>query len=1318
MSIKIERMAAWLVCLGLALVGATAAAPTSRTPGRQFPVGSLGRLEELPAGRFRTRLDRLPAEARQRALSWLRSFHFAEEDLATLHADEGGGIYYADPAADPALGLADVAGPETAGAAVAVSPFPAGLVFHSRPGAPNVVYLDFDGETVAGTEWNTSLGRTEIPVLAFSIDTDRATFSDDEQLAIRRIWERVAEDYAPFNVDVTTERPAVFGNRTAHALVTRSTDANGAPNPASGSGGVAYVNVFGTTSYARYRPAWIYADNLAGNEGFVAEAVSHEVGHNLGLSHDGTTGGSEYYGGHGSGETSWGPLMGTGYNRNVSQWSKGDYYQANNQQDDLAIVAGKITYRTDDHGNTSGTATALVLSGGTNVVATTPATDPANLVRANKGVIERNTDVDVFSFVTGNGPVNLTVSPWIVPLAATRGGNLDVRLRLFDEAGLLLQTVEPLDRTAASLVATLPAGRYFLHVGNAGSGDPLNAAPSGYTAYGSLGQYFIQGFVTASAGLVLPPVAALQVAGIEASGQGALPLTVTYGDDVAVSVATIDGNDLRVTGPNGFLRWARFVSVNASGDGTPRVATYAVDPPAGGSWVPADNGVYSVDMEPRQVADTGGAWAAPGRLGQFSVAVPVAFYTANLEADPGWTLEPDWAFGIPSYGAAGPAAGFTGTRVIGYNLGGNYPNRLATKYATTPAINTAGSANLSLRFRRWLRVQNGDTALVEVSTNGTAWSRLWIASQRVADTAWQRVEYPLPPGFAGSRSLQVRWGMGSNPSQTDIGWNLDDIEVLGDGTPDADPPSAVLSVADLTVAGSPSQACSVTYTDAAAVRLGSLDSSDLVVAGPNGFVGAVEFVGADLPADGTSITASYSIPAPGGIWDAADNGVYELVLAAGEVTDIHDNATPRTVLGSFTVALPTDDQAIVVAPVAVTVPEGGEAVFTVRLAAPPADAVAVTTLWVGGDPSVVVHDGARLDFTPANWSTPVTVTLRAEPDADQENSSATFECRAVGLVPVTILATKEEVAPGTLGILWPDVPLFVGPAGGPFVPDSLACVLTNSGASSLEWVIGKTADWLSVSAPAGTLEPHAEIRIDLSLDPAAHALPDGMFDGVLGFTNLTSGIGTATRAFFLAVGPQALVRLEVAVNEPTWGSVSPAGGSYPTGLPLELRATPATHFEFREWRGDVASTANPLSVLLAESRSVEAVFAELLTANQPTPLWWLAAHGVAGDFEDAVLRPGANGLPLWQSYQAGLDPDDPGSQLRLAGKMAADGAAFVLDWSPVADRLYSLWTGSSSLAELAPLPDAQDLPWTVHGFTNVVQSEAPARFYQLRVRKP
>ena len=46
---------------------------------------------------------------------------------------------------------------------------------------------------------------------------------------------------------------------------------------------------------------------------------------------------------------------------------------------------------------------------GTNIVSTTPETDTGNTNTANKGVLEQNTDVDVFSFVTGSGPVQLTL---------------------------------------------------------------------------------------------------------------------------------------------------------------------------------------------------------------------------------------------------------------------------------------------------------------------------------------------------------------------------------------------------------------------------------------------------------------------------------------------------------------------------------------------------------------------------------------------------------------------------------------------------------------------------------------------------------------------------------------------------------------------------------------------------------------------------------------------------------------------------------------------------------------------------------------------
>ena len=48
-------------------------------------------------------------------------------------------------------------------------------------------------------------------------------------------------------------------------------------------GGVAYVGVFDDTSNY-YKPALVFYNELGGgNEKYVAEAISHEAGHNMGL---------------------------------------------------------------------------------------------------------------------------------------------------------------------------------------------------------------------------------------------------------------------------------------------------------------------------------------------------------------------------------------------------------------------------------------------------------------------------------------------------------------------------------------------------------------------------------------------------------------------------------------------------------------------------------------------------------------------------------------------------------------------------------------------------------------------------------------------------------------------------------------------------------------------------------------------------------------------------------------------------------------------------------------------------------------------------
>jgi hypothetical protein len=76
------------------------------------------------------------------------------------------------------------------------------------------------------------------------VDSNPA-FSLDEQASISLIWSRVAEDYSPFDVDVTTEAPLVRTLTTAHVVITRGTDLRGVMMPSGLSGGMAYLSVFG-----------------------------------------------------------------------------------------------------------------------------------------------------------------------------------------------------------------------------------------------------------------------------------------------------------------------------------------------------------------------------------------------------------------------------------------------------------------------------------------------------------------------------------------------------------------------------------------------------------------------------------------------------------------------------------------------------------------------------------------------------------------------------------------------------------------------------------------------------------------------------------------------------------------------------------------------------------------------------------------------------------------------------------------------------------------------------------------------------------------
>ncbi len=96
----------------------------------------------------------------------------------------------------------------------------------------------------------------------------------------------------------------------------------------------------------------------------------------------------------------------------------------------------------------------------------------------------------------------------------------------------------------------------------------------------------------------------------------------------------------------------------------------------------------------------------------------------------------------------------------------------------------------------------------------------------------------------------------------------------------------------------------ITYQDNVAVSAVDLDNDDVLVTGPGGFSILATLKSANDLLTGT--TATYSIVAPGGTWNAADNGTYTVSLVAGQIRDINGNAATSQVAGSFTVALPPD----------------------------------------------------------------------------------------------------------------------------------------------------------------------------------------------------------------------------------------------------------------------------------------------------------------------------------------------------------------------------------------------------------------------------
>jgi hypothetical protein len=331
----------------------------------------------------------------------------------------------------------------------------------SLPSAQATIYLDFDGQLVEGSMWNSGN----------PVDAAASNLNDAQ---ITEVFNRVAEDYRPFNLNVTTDESVFLAaplNMRIRIIITSTS--SWYPS----AGGVAYTNSF---TYGDDTPGFVFEDRLGPYvPKMVAEAATHESGHTLGLIHQSTYSSSctlvsTYNSGTGSNETGWAPIMGAGYFKNFTGWSNGPTQSGCNvDQDELAVITGSngFNYRTDDHSDDPNNNPTVVAFSGQSF--------------ATKGIITTSTDKDVFQFnLTQGGYFHLDAKPFSVGLN-NDGADLDIGLTLLNSSKQVMNTIDDPTILNGVIDLSLNAGTYYVVVNGTGNANT--------TDYGSLGSYTISG---------------------------------------------------------------------------------------------------------------------------------------------------------------------------------------------------------------------------------------------------------------------------------------------------------------------------------------------------------------------------------------------------------------------------------------------------------------------------------------------------------------------------------------------------------------------------------------------------------------------------------------------------------------------------------------------------------------------------------------------------------------------------------------------------------------------------------------------------------
>ena len=160
-------------------------------------------------------------------------------------------------------------------------------------------------------------------------------------------------------------------------------------------------------------------------------------------------------------------------------------------------------------------------------------------------------------------------------------------------------------------------------------------------------------------------------------------------------------------------------------------------------------------------------------------------------------------------------------------------------------------------------------------------------------------------------------------------------------------------------------------------------------------------------------------------------------------------------------------------------------------------------------------------------------------------------------------------------------------------------------------------------------------------------------------------------------------------------------------------------YQFKGWYTAASGGAEVTPATTVATTADHTLWAQWLqavthTTNTPVqvPYTWLDQwENDIADYEAFAESKGANGIPRWESYVAGLIPTNASSRFLITNFVMNGTAITALDWTPNYETTPDPWTGKLRIYEVLGKTNLTDEAW--HSPTN-----SGSRFFRVNVSMP